>query len=106
MFKEIQRNYGSFSASVNFERKAKIDSEQLSKYDYEIKYWIYSFWHIEARLKGSEYSESGYPLRGKTGGESTYKHDALWNVSQYEYSTVKQGVAGHLTHRTLQIVVL
>ena len=42
MFKGTQRNYGPFSAQVNFERKAQIDSEQLSKLDHEIKYWMYS----------------------------------------------------------------
>lgn len=89
MFKRTQRNYGPFSAWVNFERKARIDSEQPSKLDYEIKYWTYSVWRIEARLKGSKYNGSGYPLRGKT----TEKHDRLSYVSQFGDNRVQQGVA-------------
>lgn len=74
MFQEIRRNYGPFSARVNFEEKAQIDSEQLSTLDGEIKYWRYSLWRTEARLKGSEHGESGYPLRGETGGREHLKN--------------------------------
>lgn len=79
MFQEIRRNYGPFSARVNFERKAQIDGEQLSMLDGEIKYWTYSVWRTEARLKGSEHGESGYPLRGKTGG-----WEYLKNMTDFE----------------------
>lgn len=79
MFQEIRRNYGPFSARVNFEGKAQIDGEQLSMLDGEIKYWTHSVWRTEARLKGSEHGESGYPLRGKTGG---WEH--LKNMTDFE----------------------
>lgn len=92
---------------MNFERKAQIDSEQLSKLDYEIKYWTYSVWRIEAWLKGRESSESGYPLRPKTSG---WEHPKTWHALKCEpnlqKTVVQQGVAEHLTHMVLQILVL
>lgn len=56
-------------------------SEQLSKLDYEIKYWTYSVWHRRARLKGSEYSESGYPVREEKGG---WEHLEMWRTLKCE----------------------
>lgn len=74
-------------------------SEQLSKLDYEIKYWTYSVWHRRARLKGSEYSESGYPVREEKGGWEHLEMWRIWNVSQFQEDSVKEGVTKHLRHK-------
>lgn len=80
---EIQQNCGPCSVQLNFEQKAQLDGEQLSKLNYEIKYWTYSVWHIEGM------AESKW-LRLEEENTLKPKQNTLWFVSQFGESKIQK----------------